>query len=127
MICWVIRDGGNVVYANPDKTIEKTYGVWLRARTRNAKPNTNSLWLRNVPDSGASRKKQDDKRGASTTVSGDDKAVVKFKDIDRIMRKILEDNESVKIVEKDQGAKITGQYVQNQGEIVLGKKLNENE
>ncbi|XP_074352060.1 uncharacterized protein At4g02000-like [Apium graveolens] len=38
----------NVVYANPDKVIEKTYGTWLRAPSRNVKNNRGSRWLRNV-------------------------------------------------------------------------------
>lgn len=36
-----------VVYANPDKEIEKAYGPWLRAQTRNAQMNSGAIWLRN--------------------------------------------------------------------------------
>lgn len=35
-----------VVYANPDKEIEKAYGPWLRAQTKNAQMNTWARWLR---------------------------------------------------------------------------------
>lgn len=42
-----------VVYANPDKLIEKAYGVWLRALLRNAtKQNIGARWLRNGGDGG---------------------------------------------------------------------------
>lgn len=36
-----------VVYANPEKEIEKAYGPWMRAQTRNSQVNTGARWLRN--------------------------------------------------------------------------------
>lgn len=42
----------NLVYANPDKQMEKAYGTWLRALNRNAKNNTGARWLRNVDGGG---------------------------------------------------------------------------
>lgn len=38
----------NIVYANPDKVVEKAYGSWLRAPPKNMKINTTSRWLRNT-------------------------------------------------------------------------------
>lgn len=40
----------NVVYANPDKVIEKEYGTWLRTPAKNLKNNTGSRWLHTVSD-----------------------------------------------------------------------------
>ena len=41
----------NIVYRNTDKVIEKAYGVWLRAPSKNAaKMNTGAKWLRNHKD-----------------------------------------------------------------------------
>lgn len=36
----------NVVYAHPEKVVEKAYGAWLCAPSRNARNNTGSRWLR---------------------------------------------------------------------------------
>lgn len=40
----------NIVYANSDKVVEKAYGSWLRAPSRNVKNNTGSRWLRTAGD-----------------------------------------------------------------------------
>lgn len=37
-----------VVYANPEKLIDKAYGTWLRAPNKNVKANTGSRWIRNA-------------------------------------------------------------------------------
>lgn len=42
----------NVVYDNPEKTIVRAYGPWLRAPTKSASLNVGSKWLRNVTDGG---------------------------------------------------------------------------
>lgn len=39
-----------MVYANPDKIIDKAYGTWLRAPLRIVKNNTRVRWLRNAHD-----------------------------------------------------------------------------
>ncbi|XP_074360805.1 uncharacterized protein LOC141701064 [Apium graveolens] len=36
----------SVVYANPDKHVEKAYEIWLKAPTRNVKNNSGAKWLR---------------------------------------------------------------------------------
>lgn len=43
-----------VVYANPEKEVERAYGPWLRAPTRNAQVNTGAKWLRNSGSEGSS-------------------------------------------------------------------------
>lgn len=42
----------NIVYENPDKEIEKAYGVWLRAQNRSNKVGLGARWLRNTDGSG---------------------------------------------------------------------------
>lgn len=37
-----------MVYAHPEKDIERAYGVWLRAPNRNARNNSGERWLRNT-------------------------------------------------------------------------------
>ncbi|KAL8114992.1 hypothetical protein AgCh_021712 [Apium graveolens] len=45
-----------IVYANSEKTVERAYGVWLRAPSKNAKlQQMRSKWLRNGKESGQSR------------------------------------------------------------------------
>lgn len=44
----------SVVYANPDKQMEKYYGVWLKAPNRNVRNNVGARWLHNL-DGGASQ------------------------------------------------------------------------
>lgn len=42
-----------IVYANPDKLVEKPYGTWLRAPVKNSKnQNIGARWLRNGADGG---------------------------------------------------------------------------
>ncbi|KAL8158305.1 hypothetical protein AgCh_002851 [Apium graveolens] len=43
-----------VVYANPEKEVERAYGPWLRAPTRNIQVNTGAKWLRNSGSKGSS-------------------------------------------------------------------------
>lgn len=38
----------NIVYANPNKVVERAYGGWLRAPNRNVKSNVGARWLRNM-------------------------------------------------------------------------------
>lgn len=48
-VCGVIRHSERdcaAVYANPEKLVDKVYGVWLRAPSRDARINTRSTWIR---------------------------------------------------------------------------------
>lgn len=42
----------NIVYANPEKEIERAYGTWQRAPNRNSRNNTGARWLRNMDGGG---------------------------------------------------------------------------
>lgn len=84
----------NVVYDNPEKTIVRAYGPWLRAPTKSASLNVGSKWLRNVTDGGNAQAQ----RGYASESShsgqdgGDDRYVAKFMEADGVVREINGDN-----------------------------------
>lgn len=43
----------NIVYANPDKEVERAYGAWLRAPGRSGRQNVGARWLRNWEGGGS--------------------------------------------------------------------------
>lgn len=54
-VCGIIRHTErecNIVYENPDKEVERVYGVWLRAPGRGGKQNVGARWLRNIEQGG---------------------------------------------------------------------------
>lgn len=57
----------NIVYANPDKMVEKAFGAWLRAPSRNMKNSSRSRWLRNAGDGGSSWSRQSRQGEQSST------------------------------------------------------------
>lgn len=65
-----------VVYANPDKVIEKAYGTWLRAPIKNMKnQNIGARWLRNGVDEGQMWATRNNTTSFTSVIHGD--AVVK--------------------------------------------------
>ncbi|KAL8126012.1 hypothetical protein AgCh_013345 [Apium graveolens] len=42
----------NVVYAHPEKEVERAYGTWLRAQSRGGKQGVGARWLRNAGGGG---------------------------------------------------------------------------
>ncbi|KAL8116071.1 hypothetical protein AgCh_022528 [Apium graveolens] len=78
-----------IVYANPTKTIERAYGVWLRAPNKNAqKQNLGSKWLRNGPNSGYNKVVADRTTGA-TTMHGGGGNLVNFMETDGVVSEIV--------------------------------------
>lgn len=60
-VCGLLGHSGrdcNIVYANPDKMVERAFGAWLRAPSRNMKNSSGSKWLRNAGDGGSSWPRQ---------------------------------------------------------------------
>ncbi|KAL8097541.1 hypothetical protein AgCh_030606 [Apium graveolens] len=49
---WHSERDCNMVYANPGKELERTYGTWLRAPNKNIKNEVASRWLRNAEGKG---------------------------------------------------------------------------
>lgn len=104
-VCGVLghseRDCG-IVYRNPDKVIEKTYGVWLRAPSKNAaKLNTGEKWLRNMNDGNNPWTKKNGQGTSSTTVNGDRQELERFMEVDGVVRESHVDSGGVQIRFRD--------------------------
>lgn len=89
----------SVVYDNPDKTIVRAYGAWLRAPTKSASVNTGSRWLRNMNDSSSAwgSKTWTSESGNSGKEPTADRTAAKFMEIDGIVREIDGDQDVVTV------------------------------
>ncbi|KAL8112236.1 hypothetical protein AgCh_019798 [Apium graveolens] len=95
-----------VVYANPDKMIEKAYGTWLRAPMKGGKQqNLGAKWLRNT--GGTSN--MDDRKTESTTVQARNRVVANFMEIDGKVGENLGDSGGICLANRtvDVGENIT--------------------
>lgn len=91
----------NVVYANPEKPVERAYGAWLRAPTRNSTVGAGAKWLRTAGDNRWA--KNNFGTEAATTVQGGKKEEARFMEIDGVVREISGDRETVKVIPRDKG------------------------
>lgn len=109
----------SVVYANPEKLIERAYGVWLRAPTRSNKIGAGARWLRNANAGPNQKEAGNPSHATSNTSHGDGGRGPKFMEVDGgMMREISGDDEAVRIVSRDKGDKIIINSEQNQREVV---------
>lgn len=96
----------NVVYANPDKPVERAYGVWLRAPNRSNKIGAGARWLRNN-NAGVNQKEAGNTNPvASNSSHGDGGKDPKFMEVDDMAREIRGTDEAVGIVLRDKGVMI---------------------
>ncbi|KAL8107899.1 hypothetical protein AgCh_024343 [Apium graveolens] len=93
----------NVVYANPGKELERTYGTWLRAPSKNIKTETTSRWLRNGKGKG-----NWGGSNMSATGSGKEENEAKFKEDGQLVVTKLENNS--RIMAKARNQEITGDF-----------------
>lgn len=91
----------NVLYAHPDKEVERAYGTWLRAQNRGGKQGVGSRWLRNADggkkwaeDGGARRQGSED---------GNTSEVARFKETQWVVRENMGDNFAVVVTARNQG------------------------
>lgn len=99
----------SVVYAHPDKVVEKAYGTWLRAPMKGGKQqNLGAKWLRNTMGMSGT----DDRKTESTSVQAENRVVAKFMEIDGKISENYAENEGIWLTNKD--LKIT----ENQGEDI---------
>lgn len=108
----------NVVYANPNKEIERAYGTWLRAPNKNTRVNTGSRWLRN----GEGGSKWEEHGGYSKfPAAGDEmgKEGARFKEDGDSVAKNREDNGRITITAPNQEPK------DNVGHFLNEEILNE--
>lgn len=115
----------NIVYANPDKIVERMYGVWLRAPNRGNKIGAGARWLRrnnvelNQNEScNANHAATNTSQGASNTSHGDGGRDPRFMDVDGVLREIRGDDEAVRIVTRDKGDTDTVNQEQDQRDAV---------
>lgn len=94
------------MYENPDKVIEKSYGVWLCTPLKNAtKFHARAKWLRNTSDGSSQWMKTSTQGSMSTAGHGGGKDQARFMEVDRVVRENQGDNGGVAIKMRD--SKIT--------------------
>lgn len=77
----------SIVYANPDKIVERAYGVWLRASTKYvAKLNTGARWLRNTGADSSMWTTMDKRDAVSTVVQNGEQGKARFMEVDGVVR-----------------------------------------
>lgn len=97
-----------VVYANPDKVIDRAYGTWLRAPLRNARnQNIGARWLRNGGEGGQAWSPVGGAT-SSTVVQGGQQITARFMEIDGKMTEILGGEGAVCYVQRDHRDKQLG-------------------
>ncbi|KAL8135721.1 hypothetical protein AgCh_010378 [Apium graveolens] len=89
----------NVVYANPDKIVDRAYGVWLRALAENVNMNAGSRWLRNIADKNkawTSKSTSSEQSNTDHGRSGGQKDT-KFMEMDGVVREFGAENSALTI------------------------------
>lgn len=108
-----------IVYANPYKVIEKAYGTWLRAPTKNTRNrNAGARWLRN----GGEENQHWGSTIDSTTAHGGDQAVARFMEVDGRLNEIEGDVGEISVVTRHNSIK----EVKNKAEISVGQQIRGN-
>lgn len=93
----------DVVYAHPEKEVEKAYGSWLRAPVRNAKMNAGAKWLRNpAMDRSTSTGYGGVSKFRSEVVTRADVGA-KFVEVDGMIREKTGGQIGIKIIGREQG------------------------
>lgn len=111
-----------MVYANPDKQVDRAYGTWLRAPSRNAQnQNVGSRWLRNGVDVVHSWSSKAGET-SSTTVQGDQQNAAKFMEIDGRVSKILGNDGIVCYNQRHQRDRLQAEMAENKGKDLMGGK-----
>lgn len=92
-----------VVYANPGKVIDRAYGVWLRAPTKNTKnQNMGAKWLRNNQDGGQAWNSGEKDRNANMMSGGGD-ATARFMETDGVIAEITGKEIGIQVKQRDHG------------------------
>ncbi|KAL8106625.1 hypothetical protein AgCh_023404 [Apium graveolens] len=98
-VCGIIGHGErecNVVYANPEKVIEKAYGVWLRAPNKNVRNNTGARWLRSNKDGGGMWE-----QNAGTTMHGGTQVGERFMEVEGVIRQTTDDTKEIRVKSRE--------------------------
>lgn len=89
----------SIVYAHPEKFVEKAYGNWLRAPHRNVKNNTGARWLRSTGAEDGTWGKN--KTAEIATVHDGLQGEEKFMEVDGVVRQTTDDTEGIRILSRD--------------------------
>lgn len=87
----------NIVYANPDKVVEKAYGPWLRAPARNVQNNAGSRWLRNTKVGEGKWGSQ----GSTAAHGGGGQGSERFMETEGVVREKSGDNEEIRVKSRE--------------------------
>lgn len=115
----------NVVYANPGKEIERTYGTWLRAPNKNTKNENTSRWLRNG-EGGSNWGGSSANPSTPATGNGSEEGKAKYQEDGRLVVTTLEDNlrDKGEILGTFKGnTEIPNQYNQNSKNVFEGNTI----
>lgn len=86
----------SIVYANPDKVIERAYGTWLRAPLKMGKnQNIGARWLRNGADGGATWAAKSGGTSGSKTDEQTQRMGARFMEMDGYINEISGDNGAI--------------------------------
>lgn len=97
------RDCG-VVYANPNKIVERSYGTWLRALVRGGKnQNIGVRWLRNGLDGGQNWNSKSSGAGSSTNVAPTSDTGTRFMELDGQVTEIVGEMGAIYFSHRNQG------------------------
>lgn len=110
----------SVVYANPDKEVERAYGPWLRASGRGGKYNAGARWLRNS-EGGSSWATAGGGGWKQTKGSTGAKESTRFTENAGVMRETRGDNDTVVVTAKNQEA------IEKEGRIMTVNEENNQE
>lgn len=114
------RDCG-IVYANPDKDIDRAYGVWLRAPTRSMKnQNLGAKWLRTGGEGSRQWSTSGEEKPQSTTAHGKSRMAARFMEVDGRIHEILGENGGIRVVQRNQGDMSKNNNFSNQREDITG-------
>lgn len=93
----------NVVYAHPEKEVERAYGTWLRAQNRGGKQGVGARWLRST-DTGGRWAEAGGVAGNQGTGGNSSGEAARFKEIEKMVRENKGDNFAVVITPRNQGS-----------------------
>ncbi|KAL8117463.1 hypothetical protein AgCh_015378 [Apium graveolens] len=113
---------------NPDKVVDRAYGAWLHAPSKNAGMNTGSRWLHNGDDGGTvwpGKKIQPEKTNKEPEDYGG-RWDARFMEIDGIVREVRGDNDALNIRLCENRVGDIGNQVTNQLEDNVDISVAEN-
>ncbi|KAL8127393.1 hypothetical protein AgCh_014346 [Apium graveolens] len=117
-----------VTYANPDKVIDKAYGVWLRAPMGNMKnQNIGSRWLRNGDDMSQGWTSRGDKIKGTDDGHGGVTEATRFIEVDGRVGEIPGAEGGIRYVSRDLGSKVGDRDTLNTEEIAQGGNKSEDD